>query len=215
MLKRSSDAKPTDWDQYYARPYPTASITRSISQRLLLAAMERHVPAGATIAELGGGNSCFYEAINQALRPRRYEIFDTNKLGLTRFQERFGNPQHVGLHHQDARLPASEIEVDLVFSVGLIEHFDEAGTRELVKAHFDRVKPGGIVLITFPTPTWLYRVSRFVSEAIGAWIFHDERPLQFEEVAEAGRAWGELLERRIVWPIFFTQYHMVWRKTVP
>jgi cyclopropane fatty-acyl-phospholipid synthase-like methyltransferase len=100
-----------------------------------------------------------------------------------------------------------------VFSVGLIEHFDPRGTRNAVRAHFRLLKPGGIALLTFPTPTWLYRLTRSLSEACRAWIFHDERPLSFDEVDRAAAGCGTVLEKRIVWPIFLTQYHVLWKKT--
>ena len=101
---------------------------------------------------------------------------------------------------------------DLVFSVGLIEHFDREGTRRAVDAHFDLLKPGGIAVISFPTPTPLYRLARMAAELAGAWIFHDERPLRLVEVAAAAAPHVRLLSHRILWPIVFTQCLAVWRK---
>ena len=74
---------------------------------------------------------------------------------------------------------------DIVFSVGLIEHFDPAGTARVVAAHFDYLRPGGTAIITFPTPTWLYRVVRGLAEMTNNWIFHDERPLRLPEFERA------------------------------
>ena len=44
------------------------------------------------------------------------------------------------------------------------------------------LKKDGITIISFPTPTFLYRITRKICEIIGIWFFHDERPLEFEEV---------------------------------
>jgi cyclopropane fatty-acyl-phospholipid synthase-like methyltransferase len=107
------------------------------------------------------------------------------------------------------------LAADLVFSVGLIEHFDEEGTRRAVDAHFALLKPGGIAVISFPTPTPLYRLARAAAELAGAWIFHDERPLRLAEVAAAAGPHAEMLSHRILWPIVFTQCLGVWRKHGP
>ena len=84
--------------------------------------------------------------------------------------------------------------------------------RRAVAAHFDFLKPGGIAVITFPTPTPLYRCARRVAEWSGAWVFHDERPLRLEEVAATAEPHGWMVLNRILWPIIFTQYLTVWRK---
>ena len=104
------------------------------------------------------------------------------------------------------------LAADLVFSVGLIEHFDREGTRQAVAAHFDLLKPGGIAVIGFPTPTPLYRLAWMAAELAGAWILHDERPLRLDEVAAAAGPHARLLSHRILWPIVFTQCLAVWRK---
>ncbi len=201
----------TDWDAYYARPYRTASFTRAITGARLVSAMRRHVKSDAVIVELGGANSCFFDLIRAQLRPREYHIVDTNAVGLDRFRERRGDCRNVHLHCQDVLSLDLSLQADLVFSVGLIEHFDPAETRAAVRAHFRLLKPRGTALITFPTPTWLYRLTRSLSEACRAWIFHDERPLGFDEVDRAAAGCGTVLEKRIVWPIFLTQYHVLWQ----
>lgn len=205
---------PTDWDQYYLRPYKTASVTRAITGSHLMKRIKHFAKQNPTIAELGGANSCFYELIQQEVQPRSYHIVDNNHFGLQQFRRRFPDSDNVYLYEQDVMNLDLEQQFDLVFSVGLIEHFDVAGTQKVIEAHFQLAKPGGIVLMTFPTPTWLYRITRWVAEVCRAWIFHDERPLQYEEVALTASGNGELLEKQIVWPILLTQYHAVWRKSV-
>ena len=103
-------------------------------------------------------------------------------------------------------------EVDVAFSVGLIEHFDTHGTRQAIESHFRILRPQGIAVIGFPTPTLLYRLARRASELAGMWAFPDERPLDLQEVVAAVGQRGRLLERTILWPTVFTQYLTVWQK---
>ena len=114
-------------------------------------------------------------------------------------------------HREDCR-QSSVSHVDAAFSVGLIEHFDREGTREAVASHFRAIKPGGCAIISFPTPTLLYRVARSISEALGAWEFPDERPLDRAEVVAAAGDFGVVEFEKILWPIVFTQRMMVFRK---
>ena len=53
--------KKTDWDSYYQKPYKFAGFTRSITTKILLKYIKKYAPQekNFTIAELGGGNSCF------------------------------------------------------------------------------------------------------------------------------------------------------------
>lgn len=210
----ASNSKPvsTDWDLYYQQPARLAAATRRITTASLLRAMRRFVPRYGSIAELGGANSCFFEAMRSTMEPREYHIVDRNQFGLDQFRHRHGATQGVRIHCQDIRDLRLSDQLDLAFSVGLVEHFDAEGTARAVAAHFRSVRPGGIVLISFPTPTWLYRAARRMAELAGVWIFHDERPLRLEEIQTAARPFGDLMFSKILWPIVFTQCLTVWRK---
>jgi predicted SAM-dependent methyltransferase len=108
-----------------------------------------------------------------------------------------------------------DTRADIVFSVGLIEHFDAPRTRQAVLAHFDVLRPGGVAIITFPTPTLLYRLTRGLSEALGLWQFPDERPLKPAEVLGAVRERGEVLFVKTLWPLVLTQTLIVVRNATP
>jgi cyclopropane fatty-acyl-phospholipid synthase-like methyltransferase len=107
---------------------------------------------------------------------------------------------------------APKLSLDFVYSVGLIEHFNVEETARVIQAHFDMLKPGGIALITFPTPTFLYKGTRRLAEKTGQWIFHDERPLSISEVLKTVSLYGTVLHQEIIWPIFLTQGAIVARK---
>ena len=204
----------TDWDSYYSRPFKSAAVTR----RYTAARIRRTLQLYATtdkprIAELGGGDSAFFEVIDAVLRPSFYGIIDNNRTGLDAFASRIGSRDHVELIEADilhsATLPR---QLDLVYSVGLVEHFPQPLTARILATHFELLKPGGIALVTFPTPTALYRLTRFIAEITSNWIFHDQRPLDFEEVRDTVSKHGTILHEEILWPILLTQGLMVCRK---
>ena len=201
----------TNWDEYYRRPYRTASVTRKFTERALIEAMLRYGAKAPAVIELGGANSCFWQAIDAAVRPQSYTAVDNNALGLRKLAERAG-AAGLGILEADVfalpPLPAA----DIVFSVGLVEHFDAKRTLAAIEAHFRLAKPGGLVVITFPTPTRLYRVTRFASERLGMWLFHDERPFWYADVADTFEANGSVLARRILWPLVLTQTLVAARK---
>lgn len=212
-MERSVKPAQTDWDSYYARPYRTASLTRKHTAAVLVSLIRKNDGAHASLLEFGGANSCFIDQILEEVQPARYDVIDNNRLGLDLLKSRYPGDDRVSARHGDA-LAISEPErlYDIVFSVGLIEHFDPAGTARVVAAHFKYLRPGGTAIITFPTPTWLYRGVRGLAEITGNWIFHDERPLRLPEFERAVAGLGEIKSARILWPLVLTQYCVEVRK---
>jgi hypothetical protein len=198
----------TDWDRYYRRPFWPAAFTRRHTGRVLLRLIRRFAPpqpAGLVLAELGGADSCFYDPLARALRPRAYHVVDSHAAGLEKLGRRLLPGVDSNLHHADILAPLPRLAADVVFSVGLIEHLGPQDLARAVAAHFDLVSPRGVVIMSFPTPTWLYRAARRLAEASGQWMFHDESPLPAGRVGALLAARGELLHSGIIWPIVFTQ----------
>lgn len=206
----------TDWDLYYRSVPVTAKLTRKYTTRVLLDAIRRYCePAdkrGLSIVEFGGANSCFVESVIAAVDPRSYDVVDTNSYGLSLLTERLGTLGVVRLREQSVLSLPAEPVADLVFSVGLIEHFDPQSTRKAVLAHFDALRPGGVAIITYPTPTLLYRIARRALELAGLWKFHDERPLQGAEVIPTIRERADVVFEKILWPLILTQTMVVAKK---
>ncbi len=206
----------TDWDAYYGRPFWASGLSRRYTCRVLLEMICRHV--GRTdkplrAAELGGGGSCFVEGVLKLLPLEMYHVVDTSDAGLQRVAEIAGQ-RPLTLHHADVLTGVPELagSLDLVFSVGLIEHFEAAGTARAIDAHFDLLTPGGLAIISYPTPTLPYRLIRGAAEAAGMWKFPDERPLRRQEVLPTIARRAEVLARKILWPILLTQEMIVARK---
>ncbi|MDK9713602.1 MAG: class I SAM-dependent methyltransferase [Sulfuritalea sp.] len=217
----------TNWDQYYQKPYRAAQFTRSITSRNLLEYMRnglrRSTVKFPTITEIGGANSCFFEAIYDSLAPELYQIIDNNESGLDRFRQRISADRlsKTTLINCDVLTIGDAFNLggkdgyqlsDIVFSVGLVEHFSPEETFLAIQSHFHLARPGGLVIVSAPTPTFLYRVARYLAEKAGVWIFHDERPLEIPELLRGMKELGEVAEYKIIWPIVFTQAMIAARK---
>ncbi|MDX1981673.1 MAG: glycosyltransferase [Bryobacteraceae bacterium] len=213
VFRRENRPAATDWDRYYTSTPFAAKLTRKYTLGVLLRAMKRHLGTGAgSIVEIGGANSCFLDGILRELKPAAYHVIDNNAYGLGLLRKR-SDGAGLHLHLQDVMAVEPGLQADMVFSVGLIEHFDRAGTRRAIDAHFRLLKPGGYALISYPTPTWLYRAARYLCELAGLWKFPDERPLLAGEVRAAAEGWGRVEFEKTLWPLVFTQRLMVVRKT--
>jgi hypothetical protein len=209
----------TDWDLYYRSVPFTAHFTRRYTQSVLIALLRRFTRGGGqptALIEIGGANSCFLDAILADIHPRAYHVIDRNQYGLDLLEKRLHGRCDVFLHQGDVlQLKSHGLRGDIVFSIGLVEHFDPAGTRRAIRAHFDLLYTGGYAIISFPTPTLLYRGARAIIEALGAWKFPDERPLKPDEVRDAVSDLGEVVFEKTLWPLILTQHMVVVRKMAP
>ncbi|MBZ5606729.1 MAG: glycosyltransferase [Acidobacteriia bacterium] len=207
-------AAATDWNLYYRSVPFTARFTRRYTARVLVSALRkfRNHPGGEVIIELGGANSCFLDRIVAEIRPSVYHVIDNNDHGLNILSARPDKPPQVRVHRADVLNMHLDFRADAVFSVGLIEHFDPQGTRKAVLKHFELLRPGGYAILSFPTPTALYRAARAVTEFFGLWNFPDERPLHRGEVLESIAPFGEVVLEKTLWPLVYTQHLMVVRK---
>jgi hypothetical protein len=128
-------------------------------------------------------------------------VVDNNILGLELLRDRPG----VILHQADLLRERPPLTADVVFSLGLIEHYPADQRQRLLAAHFDLAAPDGLVVISFPTPTRLYRLARGLAEALGLWRFPDEEPLPLPAVTAAVAQYGEIASSQVLWPIVLTQ----------
>lgn len=209
----------TDWERYHRRANPAALLTRSITGRRLLETVRRHLPSAPSgplvVVELGGGSSSFYPLLSKHLKPARYHLVDTSLAGLASVGQGCRPDPRAMCHVCDVRHCRLGIKAQVVFSVGLIEHFNAQDLTKVLDTHFALAAPGGLVVITFPTPTWLYRLARGLAEFLGLWHFPDERPLTLEQARDALAGRGEILAQAIIWPIVFTQGLLAVRAPAP
>ena len=210
------DTPATDWTRYYEKPFITAHVTRRITAhriaKMVLAAggfPDRH----GRIIELGGGNSSFCDAFMRHLHPAHYTVVDSNPRGVDLFQSKQTGPKTKAILSDILTLDTASFDpADLVFSVGLVEHFSEEQTRIAIRRHFELARPGGLVQITFPVPTLSYRLIRRAAEKLGIWRFPDERPIQLEDAVALCAEHGEILAKRLNRAILLTQGIVLARK---
>lgn len=214
VFTRRPASEATDWTAYYSKTPFTAKLTRKYTTSVLLEAFRRFVTKDSprpNIVEIGGANSCFLDAVLRRVQPRAYHVVDTNEYGLKLLRERLREDDPVHLHQEDVRAMSLD-PADAVFSIGLIEHFDEPGTRQAIQAHLDLVRTGGYAILSYPTPTWLYRTARALTESVGLWNFPDERPLRRSEVLASIGGQGRVVFEKTLWPLIFTQHLIVVKK---
>jgi cyclopropane fatty-acyl-phospholipid synthase-like methyltransferase len=220
IFTRSSEAQVspqvTDWCAYYNSRSTFSSITSAVAFASFRKDMLRYAPGIKSIVELGGANSIFYDRFKRHFPGARLCLVD--KCQPTHaFAEKIARDEST-IYLQADILLSDFVEqresADCVVSFGLIEHFDEDGTATMIARHFSLVKSDGLVYISFPTPTRLYRVTRRMLEFIGKWPFHDERPLGFDEVLRTAEQYGNIVKRRMSYRLGLTQGIVVVRKYV-
>lgn len=209
----ADELRATDWDSYYKSAVIRARVTRRLMEKKLLALAGRFAGGGIQcICELGGANSCFYDAFRRRYPKAAYLAVDTSRYGLDLLAS--SHPDDSLLETIRANILAEvgqPATADLVYSVGLIDHFNPDDTMRAIQAHFRQARPGAIVLLCFSTPTRLYRLTRRLLEMLGLWAFPDERPVPIAEAAAETERHGELLYQSINWAILLTQATLVVR----
>lgn len=201
--------KETDWTSYYKKKKSFFSkITQKSTLKYLISyfnLIENEKKCIKTV-EMGGGNSCFAEELIKRLPfISQYDIIDNNIYAVELY-----NKKQLGIKAKGSVMDLSgEIDItdkyDFVYSVGLIEHFDNETQRIVIKNHFEMCKDGGYVLLTFPTPTLKYRVCRKIMEGIGVWQFYDEVPLFVDKIKDDLLFYGKIIDLRINRKLALTQ----------
>lgn len=141
------------WDDYWSNFDLPVEIKKSDDNLLLneeLKIFEKYLPKKPiSIVEIGGAPGQYLVYMN---RQFGYSVscLDYSEVGCEKTIENFkllGIP--VEVYHKD--LFAKNLNMpqfDLVYSMGLIEHFEDVAG--VVKKHLDLLKPGGILLLGLP-----------------------------------------------------------------
>jgi SAM-dependent methyltransferase len=113
--------------------------------------LARYITAGSKVLEIGAGASHALAALAGRRRCDAYGM-DTNNDGLLKTRTFASNESaKVNLIHGTGfSLPFEDSEFDVVYSQGLIEHFEVADTRNLVLEHVRVCKSGGKVIVSVP-----------------------------------------------------------------
>ena len=200
----------TNWEEYYRHPFPASKWSRGIMSGMLRDLIRKYAPARQplSVLELGGGNSCFLDGLMQQFPMSPYIVLDNSVEGMRLARERFGPAygDRVGYLADDVFEAEPQRRFDVVFSVGLIEHFDDHMMQRLIGLHRQWAEPDGLVLIAVPTPTIFYRIFRTGAEVLGLWKFPDERPVPQARLAALMKEEGlEVLYEKTLWSQVLTQ----------
>lgn len=204
----------TDWCTYYDTRSTCSDITSKLAFASFKKDMARFAPGLKSLVELGGANSIFYDRFKSLFPHARLSLVDRCAPTEAFARKISGDPNTAYIQRDILQDDLTEYHetADCVISFGLIEHFDEADTATMIDRHFALARPGGTVYISFPTPTWLYRLTRGLLEFIGRWPFHDERPLTFDEVLRTASRHGTILKQGMSYRLGLTQGIVVVRK---
>ena len=212
-----SDSPACNWDSYYADDkYAVPEFIDNALWRNYRAVLRRHGVGRdrpLRVLELGGANSCYFRRFCDDFRIENYTIVDSNPVGMARFPHK-DDPRVTSIEADLLGAPLPEIAggFDIVLSSGLIEHFIPSETLRIVDRHFDAARPGGLVLISFPTPTAVYHGFRWFLERTDQFPPLYERPITTREAASFQRPGSTELARFNIWSTILTQMCVLFRK---
>jgi 2-polyprenyl-3-methyl-5-hydroxy-6-metoxy-1,4-benzoquinol methylase len=147
---------PRHWDEAWAVP-PRWRLPSSlvISTRNVQRVLRRHVRSGMHVLELGcaPGKILAWTAIKLGARVSGVDYSAQGIAWSTRLFERLGARADLRRENVlETSFPRDAF--DVVYSWGLIEHFDDP--RPFVRAHIELTRPGGLALIGVPNYGGMY-----------------------------------------------------------
>lgn len=75
---------------------------------------------------------------------------------------------------------------DLVYSVGLLEHFYDKDLHQIFRRHMDASKKTGYVMVFVPNDKWVYNFYRRILTILGSWVW-DEKPFNLQRLKKLGK----------------------------
>jgi SAM-dependent methyltransferase len=148
------------WDDYWT----TLSLPREVRKGtsamvdFITGVFDEYLPPGEgrTAIELGGAPGQYAAYLNRVLGYEPY-VLDRSRVGCEKTRENFRLLGIPGTVFQGDLFdtPTSPSRFDVVYSLGLIEHFDDL--TEGIRAHVRLAKPNGIVVVGAPNFAGIYR----------------------------------------------------------
>jgi SAM-dependent methyltransferase len=192
---------PELWDELWEKPlsreedaFALAKEEHSIRwRRIEKAALEAFgTLQGRSVIELGAGSGTCAALMQK--RGAEVTILDYSDKALERAREFFGRGGlHADFVNENAlALPESlQNRFDVAMSFGLAEHFHDANRTQIIRAHLQALKPGGILFISVPNKYCPpYRLFKFAAQRTGKWIYGEEYPFSHGELLRLGKAVG-------------------------
>ncbi len=141
------------WDNYWDKFQLPVEIKESKDKLLLneeLRIFKKFLPKEKlSVLEIGGAPGQYLVYLHKQFA---YEVscLDYSEIGCEKTRENFKLLDiPVNVYHKDIFSDLSDMPLfDMVFSMGLIEHFEDV--KVIIKNHLDLLKPGGIMILGMP-----------------------------------------------------------------
>jgi len=159
--------------------------------------MARYVPAGSTVLEVGAGGSHTLAAIAGRLKCNSYGVEpDENGIAKTRELADLESGSVKMIRGDGFHLPFPDGVFDVVYSLGLIEHFSVEAGIEMVKEHFRVCGQNGSVIVAVPNFYDLSHTVRKIFLGKGYEYFPERSfaPFELQRVVESVGASPAILD---------------------
>ncbi|UCC72512.1 MAG: class I SAM-dependent methyltransferase [Gemmatimonadota bacterium] len=190
MTKNTPELWDSVWESDWAPEqdkYDLAKEERGIRWRRIERIIREELASfeGLKVIEIGAGAGT--NAALMAKRSATVTLVDYSSKALERARHFFAhNRLEANLLREDVlALPDHLLGgFDVAMSFGLTEHFSGDDRLAVNRAHFDLVRPGGLVFISVPNK-WNppYRIYKLVAQALGRWKVGEEYPYSRRELA--------------------------------
>lgn len=157
---------------------------------------------GLRTIELGAGRGDL--SLLLARQGARATLLDLSQTALRQASERFAREGLLAECVRNDLFAADDLAgtFDVSLSLGVIEHFRGRDRLRAVQAHADRLRPGGLAIISVPHAACLpYRLWKAYLEIRGWWPYGMERPYFRRELARLARSAG-LVNVRLIGTAF-------------
>jgi SAM-dependent methyltransferase len=216
----SEVANPSRWDRFARRNRPSNLIARLFLHDVVYRACARLLRVAVfegpiSVLELGCGTGYVARRIAGRYGAERLVAVDSNPSMMDIARQTL---QGVGCAVEFVEADCFQIgllgQFDLVYSNGLVEHFDDARRARLLQIHADHVRGGGYCIVHAPAPSLSYRFFRGASERLGLWEHHDETPLPLQQLVQEVRQTGlDVLQVGYFWRAYLTEAGVIARKS--
>jgi SAM-dependent methyltransferase len=187
-----------DWDRLW-RDAPDAPEDLDASEgELRWRAQQRLVhqqfgsAEGLRVIEIGAGRAT--NALLYARNGARATVLDRSRVALAQARRRFSaHGFDIETVEADVFELPEELKdgFDISMSFGLCEHFLGRRRRDVVAAHIDLLRPGGIAMINVPNRlSPVYRLWMKAAKARGTWTLGTEVPFSAAELCELAKMGG-------------------------
>lgn len=189
MLEREKIVKEV-WDNYWkSQCVIDKDIFKHYASYLTFRIIKREIGnfEAKKVLEIGGGSG--KTSLIMALLGASVTIVDINESALD-FSRRIA--KQYGIEHKikyviDNALNLRRVDddYDLVWSGGLLEHFESHEQKSILRKHIRVCRNGGKVIILVPhRKAFLYYITKIIAQRLKTWPYGPEEPLEREDFPE-------------------------------